>query len=139
MDGKQVELVTGPVTLRTADAVPRDFSMSFTENFLHTIADPNIAFILMIIGVNGILFELSSPGGYVAGLVGVICLLLALYAFGTLPVNYAGFLFIVLAFILFVADIKAATHGVLSAIGVVASPLARSSCSIPPLFLCPGC
>jgi len=74
----------------------------------------------MIIGVNGILFELSSPGGWFAGLVGVVCLLLALYAFGTLPVNYTGFLFIILAFILFFADIKAATHGVLSAIGVAA-------------------
>lgn len=94
--------------------------MTFMEGFLHVITNPNIAFILMIIGVNGILFELSSPGGWFAGLVGVVCLLLALYAFGTLPVNYTGFLFIILAFILFFADIKAATHGVLSAIGVAA-------------------
>lgn len=119
MDGREVELPSGTVTLHTAEAIPRELSMTFIENFLHVITNPNIAFILMIIGINGILFELSSPGGFVAGLVGVICLLLAFYAFGTLPVNYTGFMFIALAFILFVADIKAATHGVLSAIGVV--------------------
>ena len=120
MDGRTVELAEGPVTLHTADAVPEEVPMTFMEGFLHVITNPNIAFILMIIGVNGILFELSSPGGWFAGLVGVVCLLLALYAFGTLPVNYTGFLFIILAFILFFADIKAATHGVLSAIGVAA-------------------
>lgn len=120
MDGRTVELAEGPVTLHTANAVPEEVPMTFMEGFLHVITNPNIAFILMIIGVNGILFELSSPGGWFAGLVGVVCLLLALYAFGTLPVNYTGFLFIILAFILFFADIKAATHGVLSAIGVAA-------------------
>ena len=83
----------------------------FTENFLHVITNPNIAFILLIIGVNAILFELSSPGGWFAGVAGVVCLLLALYAFGTLPVNYTGLLFIALAFILFFADIKAAFDG----------------------------
>jgi len=118
MDGKEVTVAGQKRTLRTADAVPQEIPMTFVENFLHVIANPNIAFILMIIGVNGILFELSNPGGYIAGIVGVICLLLALYAFGTLPVNYTGILFIVLAFILFIADIKAPTHGILSALGV---------------------
>lgn len=118
MDGKEVTVAGQNRTLRTADAVPQEIPMTFVENFLHVVANPNIAFILMIIGVNGILFELSNPGGYIAGVVGVICLLLALYAFGTLPVNYTGILFIVLAFILFVADIKAPTHGILSALGV---------------------
>ena len=118
MDGREVLVAGQPVTLHTAGIALQEIPMTFVENFLHVITNPNIAFILMIIGVNGILFELSNPGGYAAGIVGVICLLLALYAFGTLPVNYTGVLFIVLAFILFVADIKAPTHGILSAMGV---------------------
>jgi len=118
MDGKEVSVAGQTRVLNTADAVQQEIPMTFVENFLHVITDPNIAFILMIIGVNGILFELSSPGGYAAGIIGVICLLLALYAFGTLPVNYTGVLFIVLAFILFIVDIKAPTHGILSAMGV---------------------
>lgn len=118
MDGKEVVVAGQETTLRTAEAVSQELAMTFVENFLHVITNPNIAFILMVIGVNGILFELSSPGGYMAGIVGVVCLLLALYAFGTLPVNYTGVLFIILAFILFVADIKAPTHGILSAMGV---------------------
>ena len=118
VDGKEVEVAGEKVVLHAAGAVPRDMPMNSIENFLHVITNPNIAFILMTIGINGLLFELSSPGGYVAGVVGVICLLLALYAFGTLPVNYAGFLFIGLAFILFIFDIKAPTHGVLTAAGV---------------------
>jgi membrane-bound serine protease (ClpP class) len=87
---------------------------------LHTIANPTIAFILLTLGINAILFELSSPGGYVAGIIGVICLLLAWYALGTLPVNYAGLLFIALAFVLFVVDIKAPTHGALTVGGIAA-------------------
>jgi membrane-bound serine protease (ClpP class) len=73
----------------------------------------------MTLGINGILFELSSPGGYAAGVVGVICLLLAFYALGVLDVDYTGLLFIALAFVLFVVDIKAPTHGVLTAGGIV--------------------
>jgi membrane-bound serine protease (ClpP class) len=86
---------------------------------LHTITNPNIAFILLTLGINGILFELSSPGGYIAGVVGAICLLFAFYALGVLDVNYTGLLFIALAFILFVVDIKAPTHGVLTVGGIV--------------------
>jgi membrane-bound serine protease (ClpP class) len=82
-----------------------------------------VAFILLTIGVNAILFELSSPGGYAAGIVGVICLLLAFYSLGVLPVNYTGLIFIGLAFVLFVVDVKAPTHGVLT-VGGIASLIA---------------
>jgi membrane-bound serine protease (ClpP class) len=118
MDGFQVTLHDREVTLNTKDAAIVELPMTAIERFLHTITNPNIAFILMTLGINGILFELASPGGYAAGVVGVICLLLAFYALGVLDVNYAGLLFIALAFILFVVDIKAPTHGVLTVGGI---------------------
>lgn len=120
MDGFEVKIGREMITLHTAKAEVKSLLMTPIENFLHTITNPNIAFILMTLGLNGLLFELSSPGGYLAGVVGSICLLLALYAFGVLSVNYTGFLFILLAFVLFLLDVKAPTHGVLSAGGIVA-------------------
>ncbi|MEJ2555420.1 MAG: nodulation protein NfeD [Anaerolineae bacterium] len=118
MDGFQVTLHGQEVTLNTKDAAIVELPMTAIERFLHPITNPNIAFILMTLGINGILFELASPGGYAAGVVGVICLLLAFYALGVLDVNYTGLLFIALAFILFVVDIKAPTHGVLTLGGI---------------------
>ena len=90
------------------------------QDFLNTITNPALAAILLTIGLNAILFELSSPGGYTAGVIGVICLLLAFYALGTLNANWAGLGFIVIAFVLFVLDIKAPTHGVLTFGGIAA-------------------
>jgi membrane-bound serine protease (ClpP class) len=119
MDGFVVRVGGQDVTLHTAGASVRELAMNFAEQALHVIANPTIAFILLTLGINAILFELSSPGGYVAGIIGVICLLLAWYALGTLPVNYAGLLFIVLAFVLFVVDIKAPTHGALTIGGMI--------------------
>jgi len=119
MDGLSVKLHDREVTLHTDGAPVEELPMTPVERLLHTITNPNIAFILMTLGINGILFELSSPGGYLSGVVGVICLLLAFYALGVLDVNYTGLLFIALAFILFVVDIKAPTHGVLTVGGIV--------------------
>jgi membrane-bound serine protease (ClpP class) len=119
MDGFTVEVNHQEVTLHTAGATVQELPMTFVEQFLHTVTNPTIAFILLTLGINAILFELSSPGGYAAGIVGVICLLLAFYALGVLPVNYAGLILIALAFVLFVVDIKAPTHGVLTVGGIV--------------------
>ncbi len=119
MDGFQVTIGSREIVLQTADAQVRELPMSFVEQFLHIITNPTIAFILLTLGVNALLFELSSPGGYVAGIVGAICLLLAFYSLGVLPVNYAGLIFIALAFVLFVVDIKAPTHGALTVGGIV--------------------
>ncbi|MGQ9625609.1 MAG: NfeD family protein [Anaerolineae bacterium] len=118
LDGFTVKVRGEEVMLRTAGAEVVPLPMNPLENFLHVITNPNIAFILMTLGINGLIFELSSPGGYLAGIIGAVCLVLALYAFGVLPVNYTGLLFIVLAFILFLIDIKAPTHGILTAAGV---------------------
>ena len=119
MDGFQVEVSGRETSLRVTGAEVRELPMSFVEQFLHTITNPTIAFILLTIGVNAILFELSSPGGYAAGIVGALCLLLAFYALGVMPVNYTGLILIALAFVLFVVDLKAPTHGVLTVGGIV--------------------
>jgi membrane-bound serine protease (ClpP class) len=92
----------------------------FRQRLLALIADPNVAYILMMLGFYGMLFELQNPGAILPGVVGAICLILAFLAFSVLPVNYAGLALIVLAIVFFVAEIKVATHGVLTAGGVLA-------------------
>ena len=118
LDGMEVQLQTRTVTLRTGDVPIVDLPMNFVERFLHTITDPNIAYILLILGINGLIFELANPGGFVAGVIGAICLLMAFYALGVLDVNYTGLALIGLSFVLFVLDIKAPTHGVLTLGGI---------------------
>jgi membrane-bound serine protease (ClpP class) len=92
--------------------------MSFIERFLLMLTDPNIVFSLLSIGTTALLIEISSPGGWVAGFVGVVCLSLAVYGFGILPVNWFGIIFLITAFVLFILDIKAPTHGALTTAGV---------------------
>jgi membrane-bound serine protease (ClpP class) len=82
------------------------------------LTDPNIAFLLLAIGVQGILIEISSPGGWFAGFIGAVCLTLAIYGMGVLTVNWFGFVFLLIAFVLFLLDIKAPTHGALTTAGV---------------------
>jgi membrane-bound serine protease (ClpP class) len=118
MNGFTVTLVSGEHTLNTAGAQTVDYPMNFIEQLLQILINPNIVFLLMTIGVQAILIELSSPGGWVAGFVGAVCLLLGAYGLGVLPVNWFGILFMVAAFVLFIMDIKAPTHGALTVAGV---------------------
>lgn len=118
MDGFVVTVMSDEVTLHTADAPYEKLPLNALEELMHTLANPTIAVILMTVGVNALIYELSAPGGYVAGIIGVICLGLGLYALGVLSVDYTGLIFIALAFVLFVLDIKAPTHGILTAGGV---------------------
>jgi membrane-bound serine protease (ClpP class) len=118
-DGRTVKLTAGPVTLHTTGARILEVNYTFVEQVLQLLIDPNLVFILLAVGVQAILIELASPGGWVAGFVGVTALLLAVYGIGLLPVNWFGLLFIVLAFVLFLLDIKAPTHGALTAAGTV--------------------
>ena len=94
--------------------------MGVVDAFLHAISDPTIAYILLSLGTMGLFFELSNPGTLFPGTIGAICLLLGFYALGTLPVNWAGLLLMALALLLFVVDIFAPTHGVLTIGGLVA-------------------
>ena len=92
----------------------------FRQRLLALIAEPNVAYILMMLGFYGMLFELQNPGSLLPGIVGGICLILAFLAFSVLPVNYAGVALILLAVVFFLAEIKVASHGLLSAGGVLA-------------------
>lgn len=113
-----VQMSDGPRTLNTSNARTQPVNMSFIEQFLLLLVDPNIAFLLIAIGVQAVLIEISSPGGWVAGFIGVVCLTLATYGLGVLPVNWFGIIFLLTAFVLFILDIKAPTHGALTVAGV---------------------
>ncbi len=118
MDGFSVTVNGETVVLSTANAQVETFSPSLIEQLLSILSNPNIVFLLITIGVQAILIEISSPGGWVAGFIGVICLALATYGLGVLPVNWFGIVFLVTAFVLFILDIKAPTHGGLTVAGV---------------------
>ncbi|HVN53800.1 MAG TPA: nodulation protein NfeD [Anaerolineaceae bacterium] len=119
LDGFQVHMNGDQViTLQTANATTMELPNSFIEQLLGVLVNPNIVFLLLTIGVQAILIELSSPGGWIAGFIGVVCLALAAYGLGILPVNWFGLLFLAIAFVLFILDIKAPTHGALTAAGV---------------------
>jgi membrane-bound serine protease (ClpP class) len=118
MDGKSVTVLGQDIVLQTRNAAVREIPLTAIEQALSLLTNPNIVFLLLSIGVQAILIEMSSPGGWVAGFIGVICLALVVYSFGILPVNLFGLIFLVLAFALFILDIKAPTHGALTAAGI---------------------
>jgi membrane-bound serine protease (ClpP class) len=120
LDGRQVTLLNGQtLTLKTKDAVTEELPMRTIEKFLYTIADPNIAYILMSIAMLGIMAEIFNPGLIFPGIAGGICLLLAFYSLGVLPVNYAGILLIVLAFGLFIGEALTPGFGLFFSGGIV--------------------
>jgi membrane-bound serine protease (ClpP class) len=118
LDGFTVQMNDGPRTLHTTRADTEPLDMTFIEEFLLLLTNPNIAFLLLAIGVQAVLIEISSPGGWVAGFIGVVCLTLAVYGMGVLPINWFGIIFLLTAFALFILDIKAPTHGALTTAGV---------------------
>ena len=119
IDGSQVTINGEIKTIETSNAIEFELAMSFIEQLLQLLTNPNVLFLLLTIGVQAIFIELSNPGGWVAGFIGATCLILAIYGMGVLPVNWFGILFIILAFILFILEIKALTHGALSAAGAL--------------------
>jgi membrane-bound serine protease (ClpP class) len=120
LDGAQVTTAYGPRVLETATVPVRRDDMQPLERLLHAISDPTIAYLLLSLGTLALIYELSNPGAILPGVAGGLCLLLALYALGTLPVNLAGLLLLALAFGLLVLDVFAPTHGVLTA-GAIAA------------------
>ncbi|HZW02507.1 MAG TPA: nodulation protein NfeD, partial [Anaerolineaceae bacterium] len=118
LDGTTALVDGREVTLRTTGLVVEPVESSFVEQLLQFLTNPNLVLLLLAIGVQAILIELSSPGGWVAGFIGVVSLLLAIYGLGVLPVNWFGILFLVLAFALFVLELKTATFGALTTAGV---------------------
>jgi membrane-bound serine protease (ClpP class) len=119
IDGRKVELPSGEKVLNTKDALVQRINIGWWDNILQMIANPTIAYILFTLAMWGLFFELSNPGSILPGVVGGICLILAIFAFQALPINYAGVLLIILAIILFIAEIKVVSHGLLTIGGIV--------------------
>ncbi|MEK6709247.1 MAG: nodulation protein NfeD [Nitrospinota bacterium] len=121
VDGRRVKLASGrEVALSTRGAQVIPLAKSWRQRVLTMLSDPNIAYILMLLGMYGLFFELSNPGAVLPGVVGAISLLLSLYALKVLPVNYAGLLLILLAVVLFLLEIKVVSYGGLTMGGVAA-------------------
>jgi membrane-bound serine protease (ClpP class) len=119
IDGRKVQVGKEWMTINTRGATITRVEMGWGENLLNTISDPTIAYILLMIGLYGIMFELYNPGAILPGIVGVIGLILAFYSMHTLPLNYAGLALIIFAIALFLLEIKIVSHGMLAIGGVV--------------------
>ncbi|MBW2048272.1 MAG: nodulation protein NfeD [Deltaproteobacteria bacterium] len=123
LDGREVAMPAGKTILRTAGLKKVHYRPGLRDKILKTISDPNIAYILMMIGLAGLYFELSHPGAIFPGVIGAISLVLAFFSFQTLPVNYAGLILIILAIIFFIAELKVASYGILSIGGLISLTL----------------
>ncbi|HYN22387.1 MAG TPA: nodulation protein NfeD, partial [Thermoanaerobaculia bacterium] len=119
IEGRTVKRGEETVVLRTRGAVVEEVEMSSLRRFLSVLADPNIAMMLLTLGGLGLYFELMNPGAILPGVVGGICLILAFFALSVLPVNYAGLALLFLALLLFIAEIKVVSHGVLAIGGTI--------------------
>jgi len=123
VDSRTVKLPKGAVTLATKGAPVRPIEIGFRDRFLNIITDPNVAYVLMMLGMLGLFFELSNPGVILPGVIGGISLILAFFAFQSLPINYAGLLLILFGIVLLVAEIKIVSHGVLAIGGIISMAL----------------
>jgi membrane-bound serine protease (ClpP class) len=119
IDQKEVNLAEGKKKISTKNAIINNKKMGTRQGVLAAISDPNISYILLLIGLAGLYFELSTPGAILPGVIGGISLLLAFFGLSTLPVNYTGILMIIFGVILFIAEIKVMSHGILAVGGVI--------------------
>jgi len=119
IDQKEISLSFGTKLLDTKNAEVINLEMDFKQRILGLLSDPNISYILLMIGIYGIMFELYNPGAIFPGVIGGISLITAFYSMHTLPVNYAGLALIIFAVILFIAEIKVISHGLLAIGGVI--------------------
>jgi membrane-bound serine protease (ClpP class) len=135
INGQTVKLSGMEVTLNLDGALVTPIETTLIEGILGLLTNPNIVFLLLSVGVQALLIELSNPGGWFAGFVGVVLLSLAIYGLGILPVNWFGLVFLLAAFILFILDIKAPTHGALTAAGtgsfIAGALILFNSASVP--------
>jgi len=120
IDGRVVKTPTREVVLHTRGAAIRPIGIGFRDRVLNIITDPNVAYVLMMLGMLGLFFELSTPGAILPGVIGGISLILAFFAFQSLPISYAGLLLILFGVVLLIAEVKVTSHGVLAVGGVVA-------------------
>jgi membrane-bound serine protease (ClpP class) len=120
INGMQVETAKGLKVINTSKAEVVFIEMTFAQKILSILSDPNLAYILLMLGIYGLFFELYNPGAIFPGVVGGICIILAFYSLNTLPVNFAGLALIIFALILFILEIKIVSHGILTIGGVIA-------------------
>lgn len=120
-DGKSIKRFNGEeVTLKLREEAIVDIPMTARQKFLITISNPNLAYILLMLGLLGLYFEFSNPGSILPGVLGAICLLLAIFSFQILPINYVGLILILLAIGLFILELKVQSYGILSVGGIIA-------------------
>ncbi|MEQ9123616.1 MAG: nodulation protein NfeD, partial [Alphaproteobacteria bacterium] len=122
-DGRETEVAGAPATLETAGARVETFEPSFMTKALGILANPNVAFVLLTIGVYGLIFEFASPGAIGPGIVGVICLVLAFYALNQLPLDYAGLGLVAFGIALMTVEAFSPAFGVFGIGGLVAMTL----------------
>jgi membrane-bound serine protease (ClpP class) len=120
VEGRTVTTQAGPLVIHSAAAEVRRFRTNIIDRFLGFLVNPDIAYILLVLGIFGVIFEISSPGAIAPGVAGAIALVMAFISFGNLPTNIGGIVFILLSIVLFIVDLKTPTHGLLTAGGVVA-------------------
>lgn len=123
IDGRSIVRDGREMVLHLAGAEVREYEMGTRERILNIISNPDVAYVLMMLGFLGLFFEFSNPGVILPGVIGGISLILAFFAFQTLPVNYAGVLLILFAIVLFIAEIKIVSHGLLTLGGMIAMVL----------------
>jgi membrane-bound serine protease (ClpP class) len=120
IDGRRIAIAPGTMlTLATRGVGVRNIPMSFRDKLLSILSDPNIVYILFMLGIFGLLAEFSRPGAIFPGVIGGICLILAFFSFQMLPINYAGIALILLGIVMFIAEIKITSYGILSIGGVI--------------------
>jgi membrane-bound serine protease (ClpP class) len=120
LHGREVNVLGQQLTLDTEGMILNHVEPDWRSQLLAVITDPNVAYILMLIGIYGLIFEFSNPGSIVPGVTGAICLLIALYAFQVLPINYAGLALILLGVALMVGEAFEPSFGILGIGGIVA-------------------
>lgn len=119
LNGREVETAAGTKIIHTINADVRVTEMTTIQKLLDIISDPNFAYIFLMLGIYGLFFELYNPGSILPGVVGVISLILAFYSFHSLPINFAGLALIIFSVLLFIAEIKIVSHGLLAAGGII--------------------
>jgi len=120
LHGKTIDLKSRSVTLDTEALIVERIKPDWRSNLLSIITDPNIAYVLMLVGIYGLIMEFSNPGAILPGVVGAICLLLALYAFQVLPINYAGLALVMVGLVFIISEVFVTSGGVLGLGGVIA-------------------
>lgn len=123
IDQKEVKVAKGKIKITTKNAIINNKKMGTRQGILAAISDPNISYILLLVGLAGLYFELSTPGAILPGVIGGISLLLAFFGLSALPVNYTGILLIIFGVILFIAEIKVMSHGMLTVGGIISLTL----------------